>query len=242
MYGYTTRIGAMIPSLNTAVEPEFNAMVPDDISVHVTRLPLNLDNVIENLKNMSQGAEVAAQLLADAGVNIIAYACTTGSLINGVGWDRELAQRIEKSTGIPATTTSTAVINAFTALDVHKVVIASPYIDAVNQIEMQFIEQHGIQVLQIKSLLDDLRTATPADTYKLVHEVDLPDADAVFITCAGLKSVTIIEQLEQELQKPVFSSNTATVWEILNLLGVTQRKSGFGSLMNLAPGEDGQPA
>ncbi len=97
MYGYKTRIGVIIPSLNTAVEPEFTAMVPDGISVHATRLPLSLDNVIESLKQMSDGAADAARLLADAGVNIIVYACTTGSLIKGVGWDRELAALLQQA-------------------------------------------------------------------------------------------------------------------------------------------------
>lgn len=232
MYGYKTRIGAIIPSINTVIEPEFNAMVPEGVSVHVTRLPLHMDNVVESLKKMAEGVQVAAKLLADAGVNIIAYVCTTGSLIKGVGWDQELISQIERVTSIPATTTSTAVIRAFKKLGVGKVAIASPYIEELNQIERQFIESNGIRVINIKSLDENLRNATPEATYRLVHEVDTPEADAVFITCAGFKSITVIEKLEDELHKYVLSSNTATMWDILKRLGITDRIKGYGRLFD----------
>jgi maleate isomerase len=233
IYGYDTRIGAIIPSLNTVVEPEFNALVPDGISVHIARLPLNLDTVVESLKQMSEGTETAARLLADARVSIISYVCTTGSLIKGAGWDRELIDRIEKATGVKATTTSTAVIKAFENLGVKQVVIASPYIDEVNQIEKRFLESHGIEVLQIKSFGGDLISATPEITYRFAHEVNMPEADAVFITCAGFKSITIIDRLEKELHKPVFSSNTATMWDILMTLDYHKPIQGYGRLLEL---------
>ena len=138
-----------------------------------------------------------------------------------------------EATGVKATTTSTAVVKAFEKLGVKRVVIASPYIDEVNQIEKRFLESHGIKVLQIKSFGGDLISATPEVTYRLAHEVNMPEADAVFITCAGLKSITIIDRLEKELHKPVFSSNTATMWDILMTLDYNKPIRGYGRLLEL---------
>ena len=84
MYGDKARIGALIPSYNMGIEPEFNAMVPRGVSVHVTRLPIQTME-IEDFKHMAEGVQVAAKLLTGTRVNIIAYVCTIGSLIRGIG-------------------------------------------------------------------------------------------------------------------------------------------------------------
>lgn len=79
----------MIPSVNTTIEPEFNAMKPEGVSIHITRL-LFRSGTKEDLERMAEDTETAAELLTSAGVSIVAYACTTGSLVGGVGWDQEL--------------------------------------------------------------------------------------------------------------------------------------------------------
>lgn len=236
MYGHRAAIGVIIPSINNVIEPEFNAVMPEGIAVYATRLPLYTSakmlgsSNIEGLMHMAKGVQEAARLLVDAKVDIIAYVCTTGSLVRGVGWDQELINQIEEATGILATTTSTAMIRAFKELGVGKVAIASPYIEELNQIERQFLEAHCIKVVNTKSLGKNLQDAIPEDTYRLACEVNTPEADAVFITCAGFKSITVIEKLEEKLQKYVFSSNTATIWDILKRLKIIDQIRGCGKL------------
>ena len=38
MYGQNGRIGLLVPSVNTVVEPEFNRMIPEDINVYAARM------------------------------------------------------------------------------------------------------------------------------------------------------------------------------------------------------------
>lgn len=234
MYGWRARIGLMIPSSNITIEPEFNAMKPEGVSIHGTRLLVGAAT-IEDLKKMAEKTEEASTLLATAGVNIIAYGCTSGSLVN-VGYDQELISRIEKTTGIQATTTSTAVVRAFRELGVGKVAVATPYAEEVNQAEKEFFEAHGIKVVSIKGLdihCEDRRRLTPETTYALACEVNTPEADAVFISCTNFKSITVIEKLEEKLQKYVFSSNTATMWDVLKRLGITEQIKGYGKLLSI---------
>ncbi len=132
MYSWQAMIGLILPSLNGIMEPECNAMAPDGVSIHATRLHLPSGPSLEDLKKMAEGTEGAAELLATAGVNIIAYACTSGSLVGGPGWDQQLISRIEKAASVPATTTSTAVIRACRELGVSKVALATPYDEATN--------------------------------------------------------------------------------------------------------------
>lgn len=233
-YGDRARIGLMIPSTNTVIEPEFNAMKPDGVSVHAARLLLTAGTT-KALKRMARDTEKAAQLLATARVDVIAYGCTTGSLVNGIGWDQELISRIENTTKIPATTTSTAVIRAFRRLGISKVAVATPYSKELNELEKDFFEAHGIKVVKIKGLDiagEKAHNAPPEITYKLACEVDSQEAEAVFISCAGFKSITVIEKLENNLQKHVFSSNTALMWDLLKKIDIHEKLRGYGRLFD----------
>ncbi len=233
MYGVRARIGLIIPSSNIVIEPEFDVMKPQGVSVHATRLFHPAGSTLEDLERMAEGTEEAARLLATAGVNIIAYACTTGSMVKGVGWDQELINRIETVTGIPATTTSTAVIKAFKELGVGKVAVGTPYDPEKDRLEREFFEACGIKVVNIKGLDihgEEKHRLPPEATYNLACEVNTPEADAVFISCTGSKSITVIEKLERDLNKYVFSSNTATMWDILKRLSISDQIKGYGKL------------
>jgi len=110
MYGWRARIGLIVPSSNTTMEAEFSSYVPDEVSLHASRLSLR--RVAEReLIDMSKEVEKCAELLSDAQVDLIVYGCTTGSLIKGKGYDEELERRIVMTTGIPAITTAKAVVD-----------------------------------------------------------------------------------------------------------------------------------
>ena len=201
--------------------------------MHVTRLLYRSGSSLAGLERIAQGTEEAAALLATAGVSIIAYACTIGCLVKGVGWDQELINRIEMMSDIPATTTTTAIIQAFRALGVSKVAIATPYSKELNEAEREFFEVHGIKIVRIKGLdmsREDMHQSSPGTTYELACEVDTPEADAVFISCTNFKSVTVIDELEKSLDKLVFSSNTATMWNVMKRLGISAQIKGYGKL------------
>jgi len=61
-------------------------------------------------------------------------------------------------------------------------------------------------------------------------EVDQPEADAIFISCGALRSVEIIDALEERTGKPVVTSNQAMLWDCLRLAGVNDRMDGLGRL------------
>jgi maleate cis-trans isomerase len=56
-------------------------------------------------------------------VDVIAYACISGSLVKGFGWDRDTINFIERQTGIPATTTSAGAVKAFQELGIRRVAV-----------------------------------------------------------------------------------------------------------------------
>lgn len=235
--GWRGRIGLITPSPGSSTEAEFNRYRPEGVAVLTTRIPL-LGISVEALNKMYTYVEEAALLLADtAEVDVIVFGCTAGSLVRGAGWDREIVQRLVKLTGRKATTTSTGVLEALTALGVGRVAVATPYSAEVNEAEKAFLDNQGFRVTRIIGpLLSDPKRVPqipPEDMYRLAKEADTPDADAMFISCTGLHVLGIIDMLERDLGKPVIASNQVSLWSALKQLGVKEKIQGLGRLFLL---------
>ena len=59
----------------------------------------------------------------------------------------------------------------------------------------------------------------------------MPTAEAILISGTGLPTVGIVERLEQDLGKPVVTSQTATLWHALRALGIKDPVRGYGRLL-----------
>jgi len=234
MYGWRAKIGIIIPSLNNTMEPELNRIAPRGVAVYCTRLLLE-KGLPDNLEKLATDTEKAADLLKTADVTGILYGCTSGSLIKGAGWDHEIIRRIESRVGIPATTTSTAVIEAFKELKVKSVAVATPYVDEVNRIEKDFFEAHGVKVVHIQGLGyttgEELHKESPESAYLFARKADRKEAECLFISCTDFAAIEVLNVLEQDLGKPVMSSNTASLWGILKKLEVKERIEDFGEIL-----------
>lgn len=234
MHGWRARLGVIVPSCNVILEPELYKMVPEGISVHFARARI-LEDTPEELQKMVDDAPNAAQKLAHAKVNAIAFGCTGASLFKGLGFDLQIAKKIEDTTGIAATTTSTAVVAALKELGIKKVSVATAYEEWLNEKEKEFLEKNGFKVLNIKGLgipdPEELARVHPEVAYELAREVDKEEADGIFISCTDFRTIEILEVLEHDSGKPVVSSNQATLWMLLKLAGIRKPIEGYGRLL-----------
>jgi maleate isomerase len=227
-------MGLIIPSLNVTIEPEFNAVAPRDISIHVTRLMFKQGDV-KSLEKMAELTEEACDLLATAEVDIVVYACTTGSLVKGLEWESKLQKRMKSRTKAPVITTAHAAVDALREMDLKRVAVGTPYTDELNRIEKKFLESNGIEVTKIRGLGcvkgEDLHKYSPEKTKSLAISVDDNYAQGIFLSCTDLKTVTVIEELEKRLRKPVISSNTATFWKALKVMKYRGEKTSHCGLL-----------
>ncbi|GAV26070.1 maleate cis-trans isomerase [Carboxydothermus islandicus] len=236
MYGWRLRIGLMVPASNTTMESEFWRMVPEGVSIHVSRMLL--ENVTEEaLIKMEEHVERAARELATAKVDIITFGCTSGSLVKGKGYDMAISDKITSITGIPSITTSTAVLEALQLLNIKKVAVITPYINAINKREAEFLEANGIKVQEIVGLglVDNTEIGRQEYyvPYRIAKSLNLADCDGIFISCTNFRTIEIIEILEKELGIPVISSNQATFAAVLRRGGVNlDSVKGYGSLFS----------
>ena len=214
------------------MEPDFYAMAPPRVTIHTARMRLS-EVTPDALVRMAGDTERAAGLLADAGVEIIVYGCTTGSLVGGVEWEEGLVRRIEEETGVPAVSTSSAVVEALRSLGAKRIGVATPYSEELNGLEKSFLEDLGFQVTGIRGLglLDNLDIGRVGrGTLEDITREVADEVDAVFISCTNLPVVGLIEEFEKEFNRPVVTSNQASMWAALRGR-VSPGVCGFGKLM-----------
>ncbi len=186
---------------------------------------------------MWMGTQVpaAAQLLAHAKVSVICYGCTAGGFIKGPQYDRDMGAQIETATGIPGATSASAITDALAALGATRISVATAYEPWLNAKTRQYLEAAGFTVLAIEGFGTQAHAAvTPDRVAALAKKVDRPDAEAVFIGCSNLRTLEIIETLEQDLGKPVVTSNQASMWRMLRLAGARHAAAGGGRLFHAA--------
>lgn len=227
------KIGIIVVSVNTILEPELSRAVPEGVELHFTRARLRSEDPAE-LKRMEDEGPAAAELLADAGMDVIVFACTAASLYRGPGQDREIVDRIEARTGIRAVATSGAVLRAFEALGMRKIGLGSPYSDRMNQMEETFFRGSGVDVLRMKGLGckgGEMALVPTDEVRRTAQAVNSPDADGIFLSCTNWRTLGILESLERDLGKPVTSSNQASLWAALRMAGVKDPVPGFGRLL-----------
>jgi maleate isomerase len=202
------------------MEPDFYAMAPEGVSTHSTRMMLR-DVTPEGLESMAEDAVNAAELLSTAGVDIIVYGCTSGSLLKGVEWEASLVERLQKATGISTITTVGAVVEALREVRAAKIAVVTPYIDELNQLERAFLEANGFSIASINGLgfTDnlDIGKVSPGEIHGLIEQT--ADADCLFISCTNLPVVRMIQELEAQYNVPVITSNQASMWLALRSLG-----------------------
>lgn len=229
------RIGFIVPSGNVLTERQMRLYAPPDVQAHATRMRLTRayhKPPLEALPNIVEAAEV----LADAGCDLIVFHCTASSMEAGVEGDRLIVAAMAKATNTRCTSTASAVHQALEALAIRKLVLVSPYQPGTHQHEIDFLAQAGVEVVGGRAMdfpSSAYSTTTPERWIEIMRAERHPQADAYFLSCTNIQSLEAIEPLEAELGRPVIASNQATLWYCLRALRLDDRLSGLGRLFML---------
>lgn len=240
MYGWRARLGVLVPSGIIALEPEFGLMTPEGVSCHYHRFNFSgggsEGEVVKHLRRAEEFIADASEMITHVRPSVVVMAGTGVSFIGGHGYDQMLIKKMKERNGnLPTTTTSTSVIDALKKMKITKVSMGMAYVEPVSRTVMKFVEDSGVKVLNAKWLNKagpDIGEVSKETIYHLAREVDVPESQAIFISCVNLHTVEIIETIEKDLQKPVITSNQATMWNILRMANINDKIPGFGQLLS----------
>ncbi|ARP82993.1 hypothetical protein CAL12_20685 [Bordetella genomosp. 8] len=237
MYGWRAKIGFMVPPGAPTVEVEMPRLAPPGVSVHFTRMDASEGvgtHWGQEERNRRQAASVdeCARLLAMVRPAVIVMAHTATSYTIGSEREAEIAARVEKSTGCRFITAFGSSLAALRELGVKRIGLATPYSEEITLIGKAHLEQHGISVVRYAHLRDcpNVYEETPERAYTVARRADGEDVDAIFLSGVGMPTLPAIQQLEDDLKKPVVSAAGCMMWNALRTAGVDHRQPGYGRL------------
>jgi maleate isomerase len=239
------RVGLIIPSSNRMVEQEMVHAFPEGVFPHITRLRMTGPNRMGH-DQLIPRVEEATRALADAKCDVVAFHCTANSMEEGPGGEARILAAVAGSGARHATTTATAVRRALDALGARKIVLVTPYSQAVTDHEAEFLNEAGYDVIYAKGYElagSDAYCATPPQVWRdRAMAAARADADVYFLSCANISVFSIIAELEARLGRPVITSNQTVIWDALVRLGWSDRRGCPGRLFATAAIADAAPA
>ncbi|WP_221931051.1 aspartate/glutamate racemase family protein [Telmatospirillum sp. J64-1] len=235
--GSPKRIGMLTPSSNTVLEPYTSAILAGlspDVTCHfgrfrVTEISLS-DGALGQFDN--EPMLVAAELLADARMDVIAWNGTSAAW-RGFHTDEELCAEITRRTGIQASSTILALNEILRRSNVRRLGLVSPYLDDVQQRIMANYAEAGIEVTAEEHLGESVNYAfaevSESDIARMIGKVAAARPDAITVLCTNMRGARIAAEMEKEIGIPILDSVSVTVWKTLCLTGTSPaRVKGWG--------------
>jgi maleate isomerase len=235
--GRRARIGIVIPSVNTVMEPWAQKVAPAGVSIFAARMFIPPATTPQAFIEMDRNeGKAAIRQLSSVFPDAIAYGCTASSIVQGLAYDAHLRAEIEHGYKTPSTTAAHAILTAAKTLGLRTVSIVSPYTKEVDEAEHRYFEAAGLKVVSgaCLGISDGFALAEPQPDVLFELGVRGFDAraDGLIMACLNTRSHTVIDRLEQKLGKPVITSTQATLWHALRLAGIDDRIKGYGRLFD----------
>jgi len=231
------RLGFIIPSSNRNSEPDIQHFAPDGVVPHFMRLRMTGPHSVA-LDDLMPRIADAASILADTKCDVITLHCTGTSMSGGFGAERKVMKTITDATGRPGLATATCLMAALATLNARKLVFISESPEEGHGKKRRFLQDAGYDIVGDRpaSLAgsDEACITPPAFWADMARETMVPEADAIFISCANILATHVIEELEAELGVPVVTSNQVVLWHALRTAGYADPVPGLGRLGTLA--------
>jgi maleate isomerase len=239
--GYRKRIGIVVPSTNTTVQPESEMLRPRGVTNHVGRStikerPLNTEAAFfEHMEMMREGMTVAIDQIMTAGLDHLIIGIALETFWGGVAAADKLQAELATRAGVGISMGGAAAVAALKAFGARRIAVLTPHQPRGDAIVRAYLQEAGFDIVRLKGLavttprmiaqvpLGDIRTA--------LKELDGDDIDALLQVGTALPTVAVAAEAERWLGKPVLAINTVTYWHALRQCGIEDRVFGYGRVL-----------
>src|SRR5918992_4566501 len=222
-WGFRARFGLLVTHASIGPESEVQAMVPEGVSVHAARIPLTVMRAgglmdptiaLEPVRAFADPPLVdeAAELLAAAPLHAIGFAFTSSSYVRGAADDEILRRRLEARThGIPVAISSASAVLGLRALGARRLALIDPpwFSPELTALGVDYFAGQGFEVAHAAAagVPSEQRAINLGQLFEWVREHVPAEAEAVYIGGNGLRAVSVIQALEEDLRFPVLTAN-----------------------------------
>ena len=242
------RIGQIVPSSNTTMETEIQAMFrlreavsPERFTFHSSRMRMKKVTP-EDLAAMDAESDRCAAELADARVDVMGYACLVAIMCMGKGYHCQSERRLHEVTiregaPTPIVTSAGALVDGLKTLKARRIAMVAPYLKPLTGLVADYIEAEGIEVVDAIALEipDNLEVGRrdPMALVEIYRRLKLEGADAVVLSsCVQMPSLSAIPVVERECGLPVVSAAVCTTYQMLRKLGLATQVPDAGALLS----------
>jgi maleate isomerase len=237
--GYRQKIGVVVPSTNTIVQPETDAVRLPGVTYHIGRIPISnkkisTDNFLEHVAAMRAGIETAIDQVMTAGVDRLIMGVALEAFWGGLEGSEDLKAKLSDHAGVPVILGSDAVADALRAFGAKSIAVLTPHMPKGDEQVRNWLEQAGFDVRR----LTGLECASPraiaevpeARIREALKTLDGNDVDALVQVGTNLAGAAVCAEAERWLGKPAISINTVSAWAAVRSAGLEDRLSGRGRI------------
>ncbi|SMD03849.1 maleate isomerase [Fulvimarina manganoxydans] len=233
------RIGLVALSTDRTSERDYAQLLAETgVELVVNRVRFANPVTIENLLAMAPSFTASAEmLLPGESLDAVAFSCTSASVLIG---DHKVAEAFGAAKpGAAIVTPPLAAAEGLKALGAKRISLLTPYSFAVSRPMAAYFGTHGFEVDRLTALEIQSDTAmaelSPDSIVDAAVEAVSPEADALFISCTALRSVSVVDRIEEKIGRPVVTSNQAAVWRCLAACGALPGRYAPGRLFAQRP-------
>ena len=229
------KVGLLTLSTDLTIERDFYSICQKlPLDIFVNRIHNENPLTKENLSKMyDQIVPVTEKILPGEKINTVAYGCTSGTIAIGEDRVKEKIQLAKPDCYV--TTPITSAIKAFKKMNVKKIAVFTPYPESVNKTIFEYLNKKSINIISLSTFnldLDvDIARVDPQYLLETLTNLNINDAEALFVSCTALPALEIIEEVEKKINKPVFSSNQTLIWDTIRSVGYKSSVDGYGKLL-----------
>lgn len=210
------RIGLIVPSSNTVMEPDFHRHLGQSAIVSTARI--FLENVTREAETrmLEEDLPKAAELIRTTAPDVVVFGCTSAGALGTLAHDNAIGKTIEKLARARAITVLHAVLSQLRAIGPRKLAVFTPYIpDLTNSIASSLAEG-GFTPLKAAGMGIrvnlDIGRVTPAEIVDFVEsQIEGSAPDCIFLSCTNWRAIEAIEPLHRKLGIPIVSSNQSAI-------------------------------
>lgn len=238
--GYRLKVGVVVPSTNTTVQPETDSVRVPGVTFHIGRIPISerkisTDNFLDHVAAMRAGIETATDQVMSAGVDAVIMGVALEAFWGGLAGSRDLKARLEDHAGVPVILGSEAVAEGLRAFGARRIAVLTPHMPKGDAEVKGWLEEAGFEVAG----LTGLQCASPRAIAQVpeacirdeMKALDGPGVDALVQVGTNLAGAAVCAEAERWLGKPCLSINTVSAWSALRRAGIADRVQGRGRIL-----------
>ena len=228
------RVGLLVPSTNSAAEPELARHLPEEATVHTARMRITAEGGPAAM--LDTYLPEAVTDLATLGPDVVLFACTTAGALRGSAYETELLREIEERTGAKALSVMAEAVAALRQAGARRVGLLTPYPEEGTRAVENALRAAGFDVpvargLQVPGVRPSELTAEDLIAFGREALAGV-DVDVVFVSCTDLFTLDALDQFEAAFGKPVMTSMSVGVAAVKRELGLTpEQETNKGGLL-----------